>query len=209
MRWACHGNQYSSTGERRGLRCIGEWCLMRLHPLSWVVQVQMISDHQKITETVRYHMTMEATAKSLTGMAATGTKTMSNVMTRAELEEEYRAEKQRNVQLRAALIRLEHLERLEYGEEPPKDILPLPKPGDRPYSQVSASRFVPRGWGWRLCSSFQRVPPHIRRRRSTATSRAVTVSSQACRKGRQLAASLRRKGLHFEPEPRQTCSYGA
>ncbi|KAG8466114.1 hypothetical protein KFE25_001870 [Diacronema lutheri] len=53
----------------------------------------------------------------------------------AELAEEYAREKARSTQLRAALTQLEHLERIELGAEPPKDVLPLPKPGDRPYSQ--------------------------------------------------------------------------
>lgn len=56
----------------------------------------------------------------------------------AELAEEYAREKARSTQLRAALTQLEHLERIELGAEPPKDVLPLPKPGDRPYSQARA-----------------------------------------------------------------------
>jgi len=52
-----------------------------------------------------------------------------------DLEREYQEERTRNLKLRATLKKLEHIESFEVPEEPPDDVLPLPKPGDPKYSQ--------------------------------------------------------------------------
>lgn len=52
-----------------------------------------------------------------------------------DVREHFKRELERNRMLKAALVQLEHLDQLELGDEQPKDVLPLPKPGDRKYSQ--------------------------------------------------------------------------
>lgn len=70
------------------------------------------------------------------------------------LAQKYEREKARNVQLRATLVQLEHVSRMDLPVEPPRDVLPMPKPGDRKYSQV---RWLPQRSAQRL------TRPHLRR----------------------------------------------
>mmetsp|Transcript_15275 Transcript_15275/g.41031 ORF Transcript_15275/g.41031 Transcript_15275/m.41031 type:complete len:98 (+) Transcript_15275:42-335(+) len=61
--------------------------------------------------------------------------TAASLQPEADLSAEYAAEAERHTKLRAELTRIEHLERFEVPDEPPDDVLPLPKPGDPKYSQ--------------------------------------------------------------------------
>lgn len=123
------------------------------------------------------------------------------------LAQAYEREKARNVQLRATLVQLEHVSRMDLPVEPPRDVLPMPKPGDRKYSQVRGRGAVRGGGRDRTPAAdpLHGAPSHARPgRRCTRTSAGAMRSTPASRRGLRLAASSPHEGRQgFRCGPRR------